>query len=175
MKNPLRKRILGYTSDSESFKNIDISTEVQIPVGDHVGAFGVVRKHHTHEGIDLYAHDGDPVYAMESGVIVNMGWFTGEHTESDWWNNTLFIMIEGKSGVINYGEIHITEGYKIGDHVEAGSQIGTIATVLKKNKGRPMAMLHLELYVSGTKEPVSWFVNDPQPKELVSPTTLFLI
>lgn len=147
-----------------------------IPVGQHVGAFGVERKHHIHEGIDIYGEDGEHVYAIEDGTIVGIYPFTGESVGSPWWHNTWCVMIEGASGVINYGELQTYKGYSkvlVGQTVIAGQGIGKLHTVLKKDKGRPMTMLHLERYVSGTTAPIKeWTLGTPQPEELINPTTL---
>ena len=49
---PIDLKYVGLTEDSDSFKNIDITKEVQLPIGNHCGAFGVERKHDVHAGID---------------------------------------------------------------------------------------------------------------------------
>jgi len=38
-----------------------------IPVPNHYGAYMQPRKHSIHTGMDLYAPDGTPVYAVEKG------------------------------------------------------------------------------------------------------------
>ncbi len=58
------------------------------------------------------------------------------------------IMIEGESGVILYGETY-EPSLKVGDKVSEGQQIGNVKRVLKKDKGLPMTMLHIELYEHG--------------------------
>jgi murein DD-endopeptidase MepM/ murein hydrolase activator NlpD len=171
---PLDKIFIGFTFDSDSFKEIDIATEVEIPTGDHVGAFGTIRKFHTHEGIDLYAQEGDPVYAIEPGMIVNMGWFTGPEADSPWWGSTQFIMVQGDSGVINYGELLCQSDKKVGQLIEEGELLGHVAKVLTTDKGRPMSMLHLELYEHGYYEPVEWRVNTERPYGLLNPLRLFV-
>jgi murein DD-endopeptidase MepM/ murein hydrolase activator NlpD len=134
------------------------------------GQFGAVRKHDTHTGVDLYAEVGTKVYAMESGTVVASMPFTGIAAESPWWLDTNCVMIEGASGVILCGEIE-TE-LKAGDFVFEGDLVGTILRVIKKDKGKPLAMLHLELYTPGTKEPVWWKLDEPKPENLVDPTPL---
>jgi hypothetical protein len=147
-------------------------------LGNHPGAFGVVRKNHIHEGIDLYCEPGTPVKAIEDGTVVGIYNFTGERAGSPWWNDTCCVMIEGASGVINYGELDddidiILPG--VGAQVKCGDVIGHVKTVLKHDKGLPMTMLHLERYVTGTKEPIKeWTLGTPQPKQLLNPTILIL-
>lgn len=136
--------------------------------GLHPGAFGSVRKHDIHTGIDLYCQPGTEVFAAEAGTVVSVVNFTGVAADSPWWNDTKAVMIEGVSGVILYGEIE--ECVMVGDKILAGQIIGQVKTVLKNNKGKPMTMLHLELYAAGTTLPVWWHHSQPQPANLIDPT-----
>jgi len=136
------------------------------------GSFGAIRKHDIHTGVDLYADVGARVTAMESGTIVAIVPFTGIMAESPWWLDTQAIMVEGDSGVILYGEISPSEDLKVGDFVFEGDFLGCVKRVLKKDKGKPVAMLHLECYSAGTKEPVWWRLDEPQPQNLKDPTSL---
>ena len=87
---PLDMDVIGPTSDSMSFQKIDIHTDVEIPTEQHVGAFGVQRKHHVHNGVDLYCEpheldipdlrkflddNGIPSYFLEFDVTVPIGQF----------------------------------------------------------------------------------------------------
>lgn len=53
-----------------------------------------------------------------------------------------------------------------GAELQVGEVVGTVATVLAKDKGRPMSMLHLELYKPGTREFVEWKVEEAAPDGL---------
>lgn len=141
---------------------------------DSLGQFGAVRKHHTHEGVDLYGEQNESVFAVEDGVVVGIEWFTGEHTNppSPWWNNTQGLLVEGESGVVVYGEILISEGIEIGSKISKEQKIGELETVLKKDKGRPMTMLHMELYKKGTRKTGEWDHGNPMPTGLLDPTEL---
>lgn len=134
------------------------------------GRFGAVRKHDVHTGVDIYCDSGTEIFAIESGVVVSVCDFTGINVESPWWNDTKAVMIEGKSGVILYGEIDpdVTKGTEIAK----GDLIGKVLQVLKKDKNKPVSMLHLECYVLGTREPVWWDLNAPQPLGLLNPEFL---
>lgn len=169
---PLEKQCITLNySATEFLYSYDNKTE--IPKYPHPGSFGYVRKNHIHEGVDLYANEGDNVIAIEDGEVKSIIPFTGEIAESPWWNNTYSILIEHKGYTINYGELIPEENLKIGDKIKAGEVIGKIKTVLLKDKGRPMAMLHLEMYTSGTKEPIKeWKINSKQPEGLLDPTGL---
>lgn len=171
---PLLGRQIGKTSDSMSYQRAAPGA-IEIPLGQHVGAFGVVRRHHVHEGVDLYASEGTTVVTMEEGVVVYIGPFTGPKAGSPHWNDTDMVMVEGASGVIGYGEITPLRGLKVGDQVIARQEIGKIATVLKVDKGRPMAMLHLELYKHGVHKHIDeWPLHTAQPEQLLDPTPLLL-
>lgn len=127
-----------------------------VPVPNHYGAFGVKRRHDVHRGVDLYTKVGDCVYAIESGVVVLIDKnFTGTQDKTPWWNDTQAIYIEGNTGVFCYGEIllrKLTEKsykWKLGDSVMQGDRLGSVLQVLKKDKGKPMSMLHIELHRHG--------------------------
>ena len=140
-----------------------------IPRLPHVGSFGMIRKHHTHEGVDLYTAPKTIVRAVESSIVVAILPFTGPAAGSPWWQNTMCLMAEGPSGVVNYGEISLAK-FKVGDKINASDPIGYVETVLAKDKGLPTSMLHIELYEHGIREPVEWLPNTPQPIGLLDPT-----
>jgi murein DD-endopeptidase MepM/ murein hydrolase activator NlpD len=138
-----------------------------IPIAPHPGAFGVKRKHHTHEGVDLYVPDGTSVYAVEDGIVVAITPFTGASEGSPWWEETQAVLIEGETGVVVYGEIRpwITQP---GAHVKRGDIVGFVKRVLKTDKGRPMSMLHLELHTHGAQFALAW--EESRPETLLDPT-----
>ena len=164
--------------DSDSFKNIDFDYQTNLPVSGHVGAFGVKRKHHYHEGIDLYAPEGTVVRAVEDGKIVRVEYFTGPKVDMPWWEETWAVMVEGESGVVVYGEIIPCSdlmGYSpVRTEVKAGDPIGTVKRVLKVDKGRPMSMLHLELRKHGTIDWSGWYEETGRPENLLDPTPYLL-
>lgn len=165
--NPLPLRLVP-TEDSESFKSMDPGT-TGLPVGrQHPGAFGFKRKNHTHEGVDLYAPVGTPVFAVEAGQVVRVVPFTGEAAGSPWWLATQAVFIEGASGVVLYGEILPVVAEH--DFVAAGQTIGHVTQVLARDKGRPMAMLHLELHMKGSRRAPEWHNGDACPSWLMNPT-----
>lgn len=164
--NPLPLRLV-LSGDRESFRSLPLDTTA-LPLAPHPGAYGVERKNHVHEGIDLYCPAGTKVQAVEAGRVVALIPFTGAQAGSDWWENTDAVLIEGESGVVVYGEIAPT--CKTGDWLAAGDTVGHVVTVLKKDKGRPMAMLHLELHAHGAREAPEWPSPDKKPATLRDPT-----
>ena len=143
-----------------------------LPLGDHPGAFGVKRKHHIHEGVDLYCPEGSVVQAVEEGVVVAVIPFTGTIASppSPWWHDTWAVLVEGPSGVVVYGEI--ASRVMVGDPIVPGWSMGYVKQVLKEDKGRPMSMLHLELHKPGTRDAYEWI--DKRPESLLDPTPFLL-
>jgi hypothetical protein len=71
------------------------------------------------------------------------------------------------------GEIQESPALKVGDPVLQGAILGHVLTVLRRYKGRPMSMLHLELYDHGYVDDWSeWKIGDPKPEHLKDPTQL---
>lgn len=175
---PLDLDVIGPTEDSMSFQKInlttDVFTDVEIPIAQHIGAFGVQRKMHTHNGVDLYCEPFESVYAVEDGIVVDCRQWTGEEAGSPWWNDTYAILVEGESGAIAYGEITIKPFLNIGHKIKKGEELGKVMTVLKKDKGRPMTMLHFQMYKHGHICAGGWDTNDPKPDTLIDPTSFLL-
>jgi len=146
----------------------------KIPKFGAVGDFGYRRSFYHHSGIDLYCQKDEKIFAIEDGIITNIEIFTGPNAnpKSPWWNETFSIMIEGASGAIGYCELLPLPHLKIGYKVKEGEIIAQIIPVLKKDKGNGTTMLHLEHYVSGTKDHVTWVLDTEKPKELLNPRYL---
>lgn len=165
---PLMNWILVPTQDAGSFNQFP-EFHTGLPIGAHPGAFGVVRKNHTHEGVDLYVPSGTLVQPVEKGIVVHIEAFTGEHAQTPWWHNTWAVFVEGPSGVVVYGEIEPAGILKIGDQVDPKvSILGQVIPVLKKDKGRPGCMLHLELHTKGARQAPAW--EGDRPSTLLDPT-----
>ena len=148
----------------------------EIPQGEHLGAFGTPRKYDTHTGIDLYCNMGDRVHAIEDGEILAIEWFTGPKINMPWWNDTQAIAIKGKSGIINYGEVIVSENLSVGMMISEGDFLGCVFPVLKKDKGRvpSTSMLHLELYSEYNGKWVFWNLGQPRPENLYNPYWMLL-
>lgn len=169
-RSPLRLDLVP-TTDSMSFASLP-ATATGLPQGQHPGAFGVTRKHHVHEGVDLYCPQGTPVHAVEGGEVVAVLPFTGPSAGMPWWEDTQVVLVEGLSGVVAYGEVD--PSVPLGARVQTGDLVGTVRRVLKQDKGRPMSMLHLELHAPGTRSCPEWPVGAPKPESLRDPTPLLL-
>ncbi len=146
----------------------------EIPQPPHLGAFGAVRKFHCHEGVDLYAAEGTPVRAVEFGKIMRIAPFTGPQVDMPWWNDTDCVMVLGNTGVVNYGEITPHKDLRGYSCIRRGDIVGYVKQVLKKDKGRPMSMLHVELYDFDCYEWHGWGVGEEKPAQLRDPTPFLL-
>jgi hypothetical protein len=123
-----------------------------IPQPGHPGAFGAVRKHSTHMGIDLYTREGEEVFPVEVGTVIAVEPFTGPHDGTPWWLDTWAVLVAGPSGVVCYGEIIPRADIAVGDLVDVFNVLGHVTPVIMEHRARPdipghsRAMLHLEWY-----------------------------
>lgn len=148
-----------------------ITSATGIPVNPHPGAFGYARKGSRHTGVDLYVKRPNTIVnAVEDGTVVCVEHFTGVWDNSPWWNNTDCILVEGKTGVVCYGEIKTD--LKVGDKVSRNQAIAQVVQVIKDGREHPeitghsKSMLHMELYPHGVKHPSQGFeghLRDPTP------------
>ncbi len=166
-------------NDSEQMTLYSYDEICEIPILPHPGAFSKVRKNHVHEGVDLYCRYLEPVYSMAEGEIVAIQQFTGHCMNSPWWNDTYCVMVKSLSEdfsiCINYGEIMPLPSLSIGHKVTSSQLIGHVIPVLKKDKGRPMNMLHLEFYHHDVSKPIyQWKIGEAKPMQLLDPTQTLL-
>ena len=167
---PIQHKLIGATSNSMSFQNINIASSVEIPIGEHCGAFGVRRRFDHHKGVDLYCPEKTPVFPVEPGLIIRIRPWTGEKAGCPWWLETDAIFIQGRSGNIAYGEIEVNPECHIGDTVNTNVCLGWTKKVLKQDKGRPTCMLHLQIYRWGCMKIGMWKLDTSQPEALRDPT-----
>ena len=104
-----------------------------------------------HVGIDVYANDGDPVLACESGRIINVYHF---------YHGAWALFVQCKSGlVINYGEVKRNSwkefGLGEGSEVKRGQPIARIGTMSGGS-----SMLHFETYMKPTDQNERYFGGD---------------
>lgn len=157
---------------------IEVWNPAHVPRKDdgHPGSFGFERRHHYHEGVDLYTAEHAPVLAVEAGVVVSVRPFTGAALGHTWWNDTDAVLVHGASGLVVYGELR-TNGVQPGDWVRPGQIVGHVVQVLKKDKGRPMSMLHLELrdaHHPDSLRAFDWAKDKARPEWLWDPTPYLL-
>jgi murein DD-endopeptidase MepM/ murein hydrolase activator NlpD len=117
-----------------------------------------------HVGIDLYGNPGDPVLAMEDGVIVNTAPF---------FQGTDAVYLQCKSGlVINYGEVKSNSwkefGLAEGSKVKKGQPIARVGQMTSGSH-----MCHFETYMPGTTKNIRYFGGDT--KQILNPTYYLLL
>lgn len=139
--------------------------EYNLPSLESQNCFGFKRKHDFHTGVDLFCEENAEVYSVYDGIVTSVIQFTG-YSESPWWNDTLAVMIYHPEiqKTFLYGEI-LTK-IKVGRTVKAGQEIGRVKTVLKKDKGKPMTMLHMECYKGLQTNAVWWYHDKKCPNNL---------
>jgi murein DD-endopeptidase MepM/ murein hydrolase activator NlpD len=151
-----------------------------IPINAHPGAFGAIRRHDIHTGIDLYASERDWVFAIENGEVIANELFTGDET-TPWWNKTNCLIIKSETRYFLYGEIE--SNLKVGDKVVSGEKIGEIIPVLPIDKIRTdipehsNCMLHLEMFDESYKLEDGypfWSEFTNRPKYLLDPTPVLI-
>lgn len=148
-----------------------------IPINAHPGAFGNARKYNFHEGVDLYGKQGDWVYAIEDGEVMEYSQFTGPKVGHDWWLTTYAVTVKSGDHYWIYGEL--TSDLKKGDVVKAGQKIGELTAVLPPEKIRAdipkhsNVMLHLEKWndkYDFEKGWRAWTKREDRPEWLEDPT-----
>lgn len=110
--------------------------------------------------------------AVEEGEVVAVIPFTGPQIKLDHWLDTDAVLVEGKSGVIIYGELD--PSVQLGQKVRAGDSLGSVKRVLRHDKGRPTSMLHLELHTHGTRKWYEGFKEEGVLETLMDPTSHLL-
>lgn len=118
-----------------------------------------------HVGIDLFAHPGDEVLAVEGGRLIAFYPFLRART-----GEMSYALLVAHSGyVTNYGEVREASlrslDLTLGNDVSAGQPIAEISDT---------AQLHFETYVPGTTRSQSWAHGAPCPVRALNPTQLLL-
>jgi hypothetical protein len=163
--------ITGFTKKLKMTK--PIQNEYKLSDTPPHGRFGAIRKHDIHTGYDIYCKEFEPVHAIEDGVVTDICYFTGTKATPPmpWWEDTMAIGVEGKSGVILYGEV--VPFITLGENVKEGEIIGFVKRVLSKDKGLPMTMLHVELYEHGYRGNWTiWEEDGERPLGLLNSETI---
>ncbi|MDD3371282.1 MAG: M23 family metallopeptidase [Alphaproteobacteria bacterium] len=162
------------SADSLSFQTMPQGWTAVPLWPEHPGGFAARRKHDVHCGVDLYCTEGTPVYTVERGIVIDPRLpFTGGIANPDWtdfWEDTYAVLVQGKSGIVIYGEINPLASLKKGMRLKTGQQVGNVLRVLKQDKGRPRSMLHLELHKHWAGDDPVWELDEPKPPSVMDPT-----
>ena len=97
-----------------------------------------------HQGADMLAPQGTPIYASEAGTVVHADWFSAYG---------LLVRVNHGNGLETYYAHCDTINVAVGQTVERGQQIATVGIT-----GRATAFhLHFEVRVNGSvQEPLDW-------------------
>ena len=158
--NVSNKATEGSLTDTAAIKNKTLSHVVD-PLGGKgliSGVFGEHRhashgkKEHAHDGVDIAAAAGTPVYAVVGGKVVRSGW-------SDTYGNRVEIQ-DSQGNMHTYAHLQSLSDYKTGANVTAGMPIGAVG-----HTGRGITGNHLHWGVKDSKgksfDPMSLFNKGP--------------
>lgn len=118
-----------------------------------------------HVGVDLFAHPGDAIVAVEDGRLIAFYPFLRAHTGE----MSYALLVAHDGYVANYGEVRAdslsSRGLALGAPVRGGDAIATVSDT---------AQLHFEAYTRGTLRSQSWAHGAPYPSGVLNPTQLLL-
>ena len=113
------------------------------------------RRHHA--GVDLFAHAGDAVIAIEAGEVIGFYPFLRARTGE----MSCALLIAHAGYVANYAEVRDPALVRIGDAVRGGQRIALISDT---------AQLHFETYAPGVTRNRAWAHGAAQPAGVIDPT-----
>jgi murein DD-endopeptidase MepM/ murein hydrolase activator NlpD len=131
--------------------------------------FGAPRDGRYHVGVDVFAYDGDPVLAMDDGVVIKtQTYHLGTHA----------MLVDHDGLVVLYGEIDPKSwnefGVAPGVRVRKGQPIARVGCMVWSGSGCSSHMLHLETYTQGTTKNIPWYVGNNAPPNVLDPTMYLL-
>ena len=114
-----------------------------------------------HAGCDLYVPVGSPVLAVSDGLVI---------TRYPFYEGTWAVVVDHGSFVARYGEIAFRDypAAHTGAKIKQGQVIGEVGRLT----GYEFFMLHYEMYLAGTTEPLTDKNNPPfqRHRNLMDPT-----
>lgn len=148
-----------FSGPRPSFGGLTLS--LPLPVGTYrlTSAYGprvnpVTRKEHTHNGQDLAAPEGTPVYAAAGGVVAKV---YRDHPV----NGNAVILGHVDSRITGTGYLHLSEvGVRTGQIVRTGEQIGRVGSTGRSTGPH----LHFIVYVHGKAANPVEFLSTARPR-----------
>lgn len=102
--------------------------------------WGASRTQGRHEGTDVYAPQGTPVYSVTSGTVT-----TAHGSDEDGWNTlggyTVMVRADRDSGPVRrgdqlyYAHMNVPTPLEDGEYVEAGDRVGTVGHTAGEKPG----------------------------------------
>jgi len=143
---PLGKMPLNHSRGykKSSYKDYDYTN-----MANRAAPFGKPRSTtRLHAGCDLYGDPGDPIFAIDDGVVNSVSSYY-----NDTWQVTIVHEFEIKKGhkvIARYGEVNKNNILvSVGDKVTKGqkiAEIGLLIPYVEQPKGEKRGMLHFEMY-----------------------------
>ena len=143
---PLGKIPLNH---SRGYKNSAYKDYDYTNMANRAAPFGKPRSTtRLHAGCDLYGAPGDPIFAIDDGVVDSVSSYY-----NDTWQVTVVHEFEIKKGhkvIARYGEVNKNNILvSVGDKVTKGqkiAEIGLLIPYVEQPKGEKRGMLHFEMY-----------------------------
>ncbi len=133
----LRERVVGLFEREPGRAVFPLPPEY---ADSYTNDWGAPRSQGTHEGTDIYAPEGTPIYSMTSGTIT-----TAYGSNEAGWNTlggyTVMVRADRDSGAVRRGDrlyyAHMSEPSPLenGTRIEAGDRIGTVGRTAGENPG----------------------------------------
>jgi peptidoglycan LD-endopeptidase LytH len=108
----------------------------------------------SHEGVDIFAEKGTPVYSALGGTIINKGW----NTYGGW---RLTVKVDSSTAFYYAHLSKYANGLKLGDTVKKGQLIGYVGSTgygPEGTEGKFVSHLHFGIYKTNTSP---WKTIDP--------------
>jgi hypothetical protein len=143
----------GNTGDTT---NVSVSTQLICPVEsvDLINSYTFYKNntlncYHFHQGLDFAAEQGTSVFAVQSGVVESI-------TTGDLLDGTVITIAHDNGLKSCYKFVEANENLSVGDRVERGDLIGTVAEA-NGSEYKDGAHLHFEIYSDGkTTDPENY-------------------
>jgi len=110
----------------------------------------------THEGVDIFAPEGTPVYAAMGGTITNVGWNT-------YGGYRLTVKVDAGTAFYYAHLQKYSQAFAKGGTIRQGQLIGYVGSTgygPEGTKGRFLPHLHFGIYNTATS---TWTTQDPYP------------
>lgn len=166
------------------------SLENTLPKRNTKGSFWEDRGDRFNAGVDIYAPENSPIYAIEEGVVIDIDVFS--RNSSPYLNETKYLIIKSPEKV-NYKYCEIDDiVIEIGDKVKPGDLIASVKRLINPDHidnetpffikeliyDNLLSKLHLEMYKAPFTEirpyELGNFLGDEKPNSIIDPNIYFM-
>lgn len=161
-----------------------------LPKKNSKGAFWEDRGDRFNAGVDIYAPDKSPLYAVENGKVIDIDIFS--NSNNSYLNETKYLIIKSPEKV-NYKYCEVDDILvEIGDEIAAGQYIANIKQIINPDcidNNTPffvkelvyedlLSKLHLEMYKSPFTEirpyELGNYLGEEKPNSIIDPNIYFM-